>query len=189
MVHRMVVIVTFCLLLGGLLGCGASDLGPVQDLGGITVQAPVAWKPETPSSGMRKAQYALEKAKSDKEDATLVAYYFGQGQGGPVEDNLARWYGQFEQPDGSPSKDRARVSKRTVAGMPVTLVDVNGTYNEGSMNPMMPHGAEPRPGYRMLAAIVETPQGPYFFKLTGPMHTVERWEQSFDRFVDRIQKK
>ena len=172
-----------------MAGCGGNDLGPVQDLGAITVQAPVAWKSETPSSGMRKAQYTLEKAKSDKEDATLVVYYFGQGQGGSVEDNLARWYGQFEQPDGSPSKDKAVVSKRTVAGMPVTFADVTGTYSPGSMNPMAPHGPEPKPEYRMLAAIVETPQGAYFFKLTGPMHTVERWEQSFDRFVDRTQKK
>lgn len=174
---------------GMLAGCGGDDLGPVQDLGAITVRAPLAWKSEPPSSGMRKAQYALEKAKADEENASLVVFYFGQGQGGSVDDNLDRWYGQFSQPDGGASKDRAKVAKRTVAGMPVTIADVAGIFSPGSMNPMMPHGPPPKPGYRMLAAIVETSEGPYFFKLTGPLQTVEKWRESFDRFVDRIQKK
>ncbi|MSS73181.1 MAG: hypothetical protein EXS64_17065 [Candidatus Latescibacteria bacterium] len=178
-----------CFSLVGLMGCGGDDLGPVQDLGAITVRAPSAWKTETPTSGMRKAQYTLPKAKTDHEDASLIVFYFGQSQGGSVEDNLARWYGQFQQSDGSASKDKAKVDKKTVSGMPVTVVDVSGTYSPGSMNPMMGAGPEPKPGYRMLAAIVETAQGAYFFKLTGPEHTVEQGHKSFDRFIDQIQKK
>jgi len=182
-------ITAFCASLTALIGCGEGDVGPAQDLGAITVRAPSAWKAETPASGMRKAQYRLPKAEGEAGDAELVVYYFGQGEGGSVEDNLERWYGQFQQPDGSASKEKAKVNRRTVAGMPVTSVDVGGTYAPGSMNPMMPHGPEPRPGYRMLAAIVETAQGPYFFKLTGPEKTVESWRGSFDGFIDRIKKK
>lgn len=189
MINRIIFTTGFCLSLVGLMGCGGDDLGPAQDLGAITVRAPSAWKAEAPTSGMRKAQYTLEKAKADQEPATLVVYYFGQNQGGSVEDNLERWYGQFQQQDGSASKDKAKVSRRTVSGMPVTEVDVSGAYAPGSMNPMMPHGQEPKPGYRMLAAIVETAQGPYFFKLTGPERTVEKWHKPFDRFIERIQKK
>ena len=37
-----------------------------------------------------------------------------------------------------------------------------------------------KPGYRLLAAVVETPLGPYFFKLTGPARTIARWDAAFD---------
>lgn len=188
MAKRVIFTTAFYLLLTGLAGCGGEDVGQVQDLGAITVRAPKQWTVQTPTSPMRKAQYLLPKAKTDVEDATLVVFYFGQGEGGSVELNLERWYGQFQQPDGSSSKEKAMVSRRTASGMPVTMADVSGTYAPSGMGPMMP-APEPKPGYRMLAAIVESPQGPYFFKLTGPERTVEEWHRSFERFIDRIEKK
>ena len=33
-------------------------------------------------------------------------------------------------------------------------------------------------GYRLKAAVVETPSGPYFFKLTGPGRTVVSWSRT-----------
>lgn len=178
-----------CLVLAGLGSCGGGDLGPALDLGAITVRPPSAWKSEPPSSGMRKAQFVLGRSGSDTEDASLIVFYFGPGQGGSVEDNLERWYGQFQQADGSSTRDRARTSKKTVGGMPATMADVTGSYSAGAMNPMMPHGVAPKAGYRMLAAIIETPQGPYFLKLTGPAGTVGHWQPAFERFVDQVQKK
>jgi hypothetical protein len=35
----------------------------------------------------------------------------------------------------------------------------------------------------MLAAVLETPHGPYFFKLVGPEKTVGHWAKSFSAFV------
>ncbi len=129
---------------------------------------------------MRKAEWVLPRAEGDGEDASLVVFYFGSGQGGDVESNLDRWYGQFEQPDGRATREVARLGHRTVSGLRVTLADVTGTFRGG-----MPGGppAEPRPETRMLAAIVEAPSGPWFFKLVGPKRTVERWRASFDTFV------
>lgn len=143
-------------------------------------QAPEGWRSVPPASSMRKAEWALPKVEGDGEDASLVVFYFGSGQGGDVESNLDRWYGQFEQPDGRPTREVARLDHRTVSGLRVTLADVTGTFRGG-----MPGGppAEPRPETRMLAAIVEAPSGPWFFKLVGPKRTVERWRASFDTFV------
>lgn len=171
----------------GLAGCRSEDPGQVQDLGAITVRAPGAWRIETPSSGMRRAQYALP-GQGGAGDASLVVFYFGPGQGGSVQANLERWFGQFEQPDGGPTRDVAMVSEKEVAGMKVTIADVSGTYAPSSMGPMMPAG-EPEPDYRMLAAIVDTPAGFYYFKLTGPEKTVGHWEDEFGRFVGSIRKK
>jgi hypothetical protein len=127
---------------------------------------------------MRKGQYALPKVAGDGEDGELAVFYFGSGQGGSVEANIERWIGQISQPDGSSSKEKAKTNKKEIGGMPVTLVDVSGTYSAGMMS-----NAPPRQGYRMLAAVAETTEGPWFFKLTGPEKTIAKWSSSFDQFI------
>ena len=169
-------------------GCGEQELGSLQDLGAITVKVPASWRSEAPSSSMRKAQFVLGKLAPDQEDATLVVFYFGPSQGGSVEANLARWFGQFKQPNGRSSEETAQVRKQEVGGMPVTLADVSGTYVPSAMGPRVP-AAHPRTGYRMLAAIVGSPAGSYYFKLTGPEGTVDHWSDAFSKFVDSIEKK
>jgi hypothetical protein len=135
---------------------------------------------------MRKAQYLLPKAAGDAADAELAVFFF-PGQGGSVDANIQRWIGQFSQPDGSSSEPKAKTSKKQVAGFSITLLDVSGTYNAGMMG-----GAgdtAPRPGYRLLAAVVETGDGPWFFKLAGPEKTVQQWSASFDQFMANIKRK
>jgi hypothetical protein len=144
---------------------------------------PDGWISERPTSAMRKGQYRLPRAEGDAEDAELVVFYF-EGQGGSVQANIDRWIGQFEKPAGGSAAEGAKVTKRQSHGIPVTLVDCSGTYTGGG-GPMSAGPA--KPNYRMLAAVAETPSGPWFFKLTGPARTVARWESSFSRFLDTIQ--
>ena len=47
----------------------------------------------------------------------------------------------------------------------------------------------PKPGYRLLGAIVEGPQGPHFFKLTGPERTVASAEKGFRKLLESVKKK
>jgi len=149
-----------------------------KGFGPIKAKVPAEWIEQTPSSSMRKAQYVLPKVAGDAEDGELAVFYFGLGQGGSVEANIERWIGQISQPDGSSSKDKAKTNKKEIGGMPVTFVDVSGTYSAGMMS-----NAPPRQGYRMLAAVAETPEGPWFFKLTGPEKTIAKWSSSFDQFI------
>ncbi len=189
MTRRFAIAVCFCLSV--LFGCGGEEVGggpgegTPQNLGAISVRVPPGWVVESPSSSMRKAQYRLPQQGGDHEDASLVVFYFGAGQGGSIEANLERWFGQFKQPDGSASREKARVERKTVSGMEVTVADVSGTYASSAMGPRMPAG-DPKPNHRMLAGIVETPRGSYFFKLTGPEQTVAHWKGSFDRFVESV---
>jgi hypothetical protein len=111
------------------------------------------------------------------EGGECGVYYFGQGQGGSVQANLDRWIGQFPQPDGKP-----KIQNKTVHGLKVTIVDVAGAYT-GMGGPNAPASA-PKPGYRLLGAIVETPQGSIFFKFTGPQKTVAANQAGFDAMVD-----
>lgn len=148
--------------------------------GDLQWTAPDGWRSVTPSSSMRVAEWALAKSDGDADDASLVVFHF-PGTGGSVQANLDRWYGQFEQPDGRATGDVAQVTTRDVASLHVTITDVTGTFAGGGMMGGPP--SAPKPDYRMLAAIVETPAGPWFFKLTGPKRTVEHWRASFDAFV------
>jgi hypothetical protein len=40
-----------------------------------------------------------------------------------------------------------------------------------------------KPDSRLLAAIVETDAGPYYFKLIGPNPTIEHWEAGFESML------
>ncbi len=157
------------------------------DLAEVTWDTPEGWVSEQPASSFRKAQYRLPRAEGDPEDGELAVFFF-PGQGGTVEANVQRWIGQFNSPDGGSAADSAQTSQRQVKGKTVTLVDVSGTYTASGMGPVAPAGP-PRPDYRMLAAIIDTPSGPWFFKPTGPKRTIEKWEASFDGFVGTLEVK
>jgi hypothetical protein len=149
---------------------------------GLKFTAPDGWISETPTSSMRQAQYRIPRAEGDVEDAELTVFFF-RGGGGGVQANVDRWIGQFSKTDGSPANDTARTTHKTAHGIPLTIVDVTGTYDGG-----MSMQKEPalKPNYRMLAAVAEAADGPWFFKLTGPAKTVLKWQPGFDAFLDSI---
>src|SRR6266851_498728 len=128
-------------------------LGAPASAGGARWSVPARWK-ERPERPMRVATYAVPAAGGAAEGECAV-FYFGKGQGGSVEENLSRWAKQF---DGGPPKTETK----TVAGLRVHVTDVSGTYLAAG-GPMM-QTQEKKPGYRLLGAIVETPEGLVFFK-------------------------
>lgn len=172
---------------GGNEAAAPSGNGQVQDLGGIVVMVPEEWGVEAPSSQMRKAQYRLPSPTDGVNDARLVVFHFGPGMAGSAQANLERWYGQITQPDGRSSAEVATVEEREINGMKVTLMDVTGTYME-SKGPMMQPGAA-QADSRMLAAVIESAGGAYYFKVTGPATTVAHWKLSYDQFVDNVRQK
>jgi hypothetical protein len=139
---------------------------------GISWTVPLGWKAEA-ERPMRLATY------------TIATGGDGAGQGGSVEANLDRWIGQFMQADGKPAKSAAKIAKQTVHSWPVTTVDVSGAYT-GMGGPTAQPGPAV-PGYRMLAAIVEGPQGSVFFKFTGPAKTVAANQAAFDKMLSSLQ--
>jgi len=155
---------------------------PVQSAAGeLRYKAPESWKEESPTSDMRAAQYKLPKAASDGEDALLVLYYFGQGQGGTSQANIDRWINQIVQPDGQSSKERAKTGSLTVNGLSVNTVDVTGNYSGGMSPDSAP--ADKQSIYRLRAAVIDTPKGSYFVKLTGPEKTVAQWDQAYTDYL------
>jgi hypothetical protein len=151
--------------------------------GSLTFTAPADWKSAPPTSRMRVAEFLVPPADGDREQTTVVVYYFG-GQGGSADANIDRWIGQMQQPDGQPSKDVAVRSDRTINSLKISMVDVSGTF----VAQMSPGSAEHhnKPGFRMRAAVVETPGGPYYVKLTGPAKTVGAASSAYDQFLGSL---
>ena len=146
----------------------------------LKFRVPPGWAEEERTSSMRVAQYRLPKAPGDTEDASLVLYYFGQGQGGSVAANIDRWIAQMKQPDGSAVRG-AKDEHLVANGLKATTVDLSGTYvaetapGSGTFNN--------KPDYRLRGAVVETPNGSYFVKLIGPQKTVTQWNDSFLSYI------
>lgn len=158
--------------------------GGAPHAGGLTWQANKPLQSRPPASAMRAAEYAVAGDGPDTE-ATLTVYFFGTGQGGSVQDNVNRWVGQFSQPDGKSSQEAATITKVASGSVPITKVDLRGTYN-GGMAPMMGQPSKPLDNQRLLGAIAEGPQGPVFFKLIGPSATVDSAQGAFDELVSSI---
>jgi hypothetical protein len=135
---------------------------------------------------MRLATYKVPAAKGDTEDGECGVFFFGSQQGGSIDANLARWLGQFTQANGQPIAAFEKKTKIDVGGIPVTVVDVSGTFLF-SATPMS-QDKTPKAGYRMLGAIVEGPQGSVFFKFTGPSGTVAANAAAFDGMLKSITK-
>jgi hypothetical protein len=150
----------------------------------LKFDAPDGWVAKTPSSTMRVAEFALPRAATDAEDASLTVYFFGATQGGSVSANIDRWIGQMTQPDGKASKDVAKTSAMESHGLKISLVDLTGTY----VAEMSPGATEHfnKPGFRLRAAVVETPGGPYYVKVIGPSATVAKWDPSVAQFLKSL---
>ncbi|HXJ36201.1 MAG TPA: hypothetical protein VMS22_19385 [Candidatus Eisenbacteria bacterium] len=152
--------------------------------GALRFSHPSEWVRVPAPSDMRAAQFRVPKVEGDGEDAEVVLFFFGKGQGGSAQDNLDRWYGQMTQPDGSASKDKGVVTIKTINGLKVTELDLAGAY-KGMPAPGSP--AATKSGYRLLAAVVEGDEGPWFFRLVGPDATVKAAKPGFDALLGSVE--
>lgn len=147
----------------------------------LTWELPDDWTAVEPSTQMRLAEYRIPGAE-DTNSASLGVFHFGRRGGGDVQSNIDRWVGQFSAPNGG-SAD-AEVTRESAADGTLTVhrVDVSGTYEPG----VGMGGGQARENQRMLAAIVESPSGRFFFKLVGPNETVGAATAEFDQLIDSL---
>jgi hypothetical protein len=174
---------TFLVALGVFLAAIAANAGDAGTTGGPgtnriqlldrTAPVPAAWVPERPASSMRLAQFRVPGA-AGAEGAEFVVFYFGQGQGGSVDANLARWQSQFSSPDGKPVKPA--IERFTVGDLPVTVAEFTGSY---ARSVGMGGGEPAKPDQTLLSAIVETPKGSLWMQLHGPRATVRANREAF----------
>jgi hypothetical protein len=165
---RSLKFLAFSLLLTGVVR--AAD--PVEfTVGAFTFDRPEGWGWIVPSSPMRKAQLAVPSTTGG-EAGEVTFFHFGPGQGGGVKQNVDRWLGQFQNPTAD-----SRAEK--VGNTNVTFVEAAGTFFSG-----MPGGpTTPKEGYGLRGAILESPQGDVYVKLTGPEPLVTAASEAFEKMV------
>lgn len=160
----------------------AEAKGKSIELGKFKITAPAEWKQQQPKSRILAYEFSAPAAEGDKTGGRMTV----MAAGGSVEDNINRWYGQFTQPDGGSSKEKAKVDKRTIAGQEVHLVDLSGTYKDQA-GPFAP--AVEREKYRMLAAIIVTDEANFFVKFYGPQRTIAEEEKAFRGMINSLSAK
>jgi hypothetical protein len=148
--------------------------------GQIKLTAPEKWQKKQPRTRIVEFEFAAPAADGDDTDGRLTI----MGAGGSVEQNVQRWIGQFTQPDGKETSEVTKSKDLEVGGAKVRTVDISGTYRDQA-GPMAP--AVMREDYRMLGAIVVTPEaGNYFLKFYGPKNTIAAHEEAFHEMVKSI---
>jgi len=146
--------------------------------GGITFDVPATWKSSRPASSMRRAQLAIPPVAGDKEAGEVVLFAF-PGGAGSVEANIERWAGQFR--DASDAPPKAVTKKEKGKNTDVTRVEVAGRY----VAPLMPGSRESvdKPNFKLVGAIVVTPDVSYFLKAVGPEATMKAAAKDFDALI------
>jgi hypothetical protein len=166
-------------------GAAPSIPAPPADSGtgksGLTWAAPSTWKKETPSSGMRRAQYRIDGPGGAAE---CVVFYFGPGQGGDATANAERWAGQFRGSDGKPVGSAMKKRDLKIGDIQVLMVEVTGTYVGG----MGSTAAGEQANYMLLGAIADGPDARWFFRAIGPKATLEPQRGAFDKMIRSIKR-
>ncbi len=161
---------------------GRSVIGP------FSLVVPKEWTVKPVTSSMRAADFIVSDVSAKPgQEAELIVYYFGETGAGSIEDNLDRWLGQFQQASGKPSKDVAKIEKSKIAGEDVTTVSVTGRYVAAAM----PGSSDTvdKQDQSLLASIIGSPSGPYYFKLVGAKATVAANAARFRAMLASIQIK
>jgi hypothetical protein len=137
---------------------------------GYTAPKPAAWLDQPPQGAMRIAEYVVP-GRDGHNAAQIVVFHFGKGEGGNVASNIKRWEEQFKPAgDGTPAK--AKIERFEVAGMPVTLAELQGEWKQ-MFQPSY------TPDQQFLGAIVEAPTGLVVLRFAGESATVQANREDF----------
>jgi len=139
----------------------------------IKFEAPKDWVKEEPSSNMRKAQYKVPDKDKKGADAQMALFYFGN-RNDMLDDNLKRWAQQMGAADPKTEVLQGKCK--------IHLVDLKGTYTGDQQQ-----GAQEN--QRLLAAVVENADGPWYFKLVGPAETVGPRRDDFIKMLNAAGEK
>jgi len=168
----------------GFTAAEDADPGIILADGGLKLTPAKGWVRKTPRSTIVEHEFAAPKLEGDPEDGRLIA----MGAGGEIVDNITRWKNQFTTADGKPVTDGVKVRELKVAGLPVHIVDIRGTFKDQPAGPNAGGKTVLKEDYRMLGAIIVGGKelGNYFVKFYGPKKTMEGQEKAFLESINSL---
>ena len=158
----------------------APAAGTALKLTGLTMTVPEGWVEEKvePSPMEPKAIYRIPKLDAAGEDGMVRITHYPNMKGKDKDDkNIDRWLGQVSKPDGQPlTRSDAKITTTEAGPVRLTVVDMSGSVK-------MTMRDTAKPNQRMIAAIVDHPQGPHFVVTAGPAASMEKWAAQIDAFL------
>lgn len=158
------------------LPTGGPTSGSTISALGLSFTVPEGWKAQPPANAMRLAEIEVPDPSGDPAKASSVVF---STAGGGVQANIDRWAGQMKDASGQPAAPTTE--KKTISGIPVTTVSMAGAY--AGMGE-----TTPRPDWAMRAAIIETPAGLLFIKMTGPGPSMAAAADGFTALVESMKR-
>jgi hypothetical protein len=160
--------------------------GPVLKLTGLTLTVPEGWVEEKvePTPMGPKAIYRIPKLDAAGPvdrlagDGMVRITHYPNMKGKDKDDmNIDRWLGQVSKPDGKPlTRADAKITTTEAGPVRLTVVDMSGSAKLTMKDTATPN-------QRMIAAIVDHPQGPHFVVAVGPAPSMEKWAAQIDAFL------
>lgn len=154
--------------------------GTPLKLTGLTLTVPEGWVEEKvePNPMGPKAVYRIPKFDATGEDGMVRITHYPNMKGKDKDDmNIDRWLGQVTKPDGQPlTRADAKITTTETGPVRLTVVDMSGSVK-------MTMRDTAKPNQRMIAAIVDHPQGPHFIVSAGPVASMEKWAAQIDAFL------
>lgn len=147
-------------------------------LTGLTMTVPQGWVEEKiePSPMGPKAVFKIPRTDPNGEDGMVRITHYPDMKG-KDDMNIDRWLGQVSKPDGQPlTRSDAKITTTEVGKVRLTVVDMSGSAKLTMRDTA-------KPNQRMIAAIVDHPQGPHFVVSAGPAASMEKWAAQIDAFL------
>jgi hypothetical protein len=173
---------SFALALLVLAACRPTDAGTSVALLDYVATVPPTMESRASTGSMRLAEFDVPR--TDGTQAEVIVYYFGQGQGGSADANIARWTTQFMDASGGHVVPHVMSVDGTV--FPTTVAQFEGSYARGVG--LGPGQGEAEPDQALVAAVVETPLGNLFLQLFGDRVAVEATRGDFLDMVTSIHR-
>ena len=160
--------------------------GTALKLTGLTLTVPEGWVEEKVEASPMGPKVVYRIPKLDAAgpvdrlagDGMVRITHFPNMKGKDKDDmNIDRWLGQVSKPDGQPlTRSDAKITTTEVGPVRLTVVDMSGSVK-------MTMRDTAKPNQRMIAAIVDHPQGPHFVVSAGPAASMEKWAAQIDAFL------
>ncbi len=153
--------------------------------GKLTIVLPGTWEHVEPATRIIEHEFLITtppvEGASEKPPAPTGRLTISQA-GGTIEANMQRWIGQFRLGRDADGADAMKKEKTMADPLVIHQLDIAGTYFDMPRGPFGPKTE--RPDYRMLGAMIETPdEGTWYIKFYGPQVLVEAEAEAFHKMV------
>jgi len=153
------------------------------NIAGVTFTIPYRWQVKPVENANRAGQWYVSLPDDEEgEGADVVVFYFGPGIGGNARENIAAWNGLVLDSQGNPAP--AKISTLTAGGFKISLMSVFGIYEQPMEQPGLPPLAKPKFG--LLGAVIESPQGNIYWRLTGPEALITTTLPVFNKVIASV---